>query len=116
MIEEPVMMGSEQAPPSLAEEREAPVFGEEVMVEEAAAEESMEAEALPMMMSEEPALQSETAEAEPPALEVPLEFGFQGRTEGRVFQARRDDVRVAVVSRFAVMRRRRRGLHLEQPL
>ena len=44
-----------------------PVFGEEVMVEEAAAEESMEAEALPMMMSEEPALLSETGEAEPPA-------------------------------------------------
>ena len=65
MIEEPVME-SEQAPPSLAEEREAPVFGEEVMVEEAAAEESMEAEALPMMMSEEPAVLSEvTAEAEP---------------------------------------------------
>ena len=67
MIEEPVME-SEQAPPSLAEEREVPVFGEEVMVEEAAAEESMEAEALPMMMSEEPALLSETAEAEPTAL------------------------------------------------
>ena len=66
MIEEPVMMESEQAPPSLAEEREVPVFGEEVMVEEAAAEESMEAEALPMMMSEEPAVLSEvTAEAEP---------------------------------------------------
>ena len=66
--EEPVMMESEQAPPSLAEEREVPVFGEEVMVEEAAAEESMEAEALPMMMSEEPALLSETGEAEPTAL------------------------------------------------
>ena len=66
--EEPVMMESEQAPPSLAaEEPEAPVFGEEVMVEEAAAEESMEAEALPMMMSEEPALSEVTAEAEPPA-------------------------------------------------
>ena len=53
--EEPVMMESEQAPSSLAaEEWEAPVFGEEVMVEEAAAE--------------EPALLSEvTAEAEPPA-------------------------------------------------
>ena len=42
MIEEPVMMGSEQAPPSLAEEREAPVFGEEVMVEEAAAEDVLD--------------------------------------------------------------------------
>ena len=72
MIEEPVMMGSEQAPPSLAEEREVPVFGEEVMVEEAAAEESMEAEALPMMMSEEPALLSETGEAEPTALPLDL--------------------------------------------
>jgi surface protein len=63
---------SEQAPPSLAEEREVPVFGEEVMVEEAAAEESMEAEALPMMMSEEPALLSETGEAEPTALPLDL--------------------------------------------
>ena len=70
MIEEPVE--SEQAPPSLAEEREVPVFGEEVMVEEAAAEESMEAEALPMMMSEEPALLSETGEAEPTALPLDL--------------------------------------------
>ena len=37
--EEPAMMESEHAPSSLAVEREAPVFGEEVMVEEAAAEE-----------------------------------------------------------------------------
>ena len=48
------MMESEQAPSSLAAEREGPVFGEETMGEEAA--------------SEEPALLSETAEAEPTAL------------------------------------------------
>ena len=60
--EQPVMMESEQKPPSLAVEREAPVFGEEVMVEEPAAE-GPYAEVL-----EETAALAPEGEAPPPAL------------------------------------------------
>ena len=63
--EEPVMMESEQAPSSLAAEREGPVFGEETMGEEAA--------------SEEPALLSETAEAEPTGAAARPDGGAKGR-------------------------------------
>ena len=64
------------------------------------------------------ALGAKLAQAKPPALEVRFEFGFQGRAQRRVLQARREQaVLRRVVRREGVPReRRRRRIHLEKTL